>query len=48
MLNALNFRNYTSIDLSTVGGQLQSDGYSRYGDWTGVPRTVKVEVGVRF
>jgi outer membrane receptor protein involved in Fe transport len=48
LLNALNFRNYTSVLLSTVNGQLVPVGYDRNGGFTGVPRTLKFELGVRF
>ena len=47
LLNALNFRNYTSLAIGQRNGELFSS-YAKDGDWTGVPRTVKLEVGVRF
>jgi hypothetical protein len=47
VLNVFNFRNRNTIERGTVDGQLDSR-YSSTGDFTGVPRTVKVEVGVKF
>jgi outer membrane receptor for ferrienterochelin and colicin len=47
ILNVLNFRNRATIENGTFNGELKSR-YSPTGDFTGVPRTVKVEVGFKF
>jgi hypothetical protein len=47
VLNALNFRNRSDIARGTVNGELKSF-YNPTGNFTGVPRTVKVEVGFKF
>ena len=47
VLNLFNFRNFSSVNVGSQNGELFSS-YSHTGDFTGVPRTVKVEVGVRF
>jgi outer membrane receptor protein involved in Fe transport len=47
VLNVLNFRNRASIDQAVINQELKSR-YRPNGDFTGVPRTVKVEVGLKF
>ena len=47
VLNLFNFRNRSTVEVGTFNGEFKSR-YSPTGDFTGVPRTVKVEVGVKF
>jgi hypothetical protein len=47
VLNVFNFRNRATVDQGTVNGEFKTR-YNPTGDFTGVPRTVKVEVGVKF
>jgi outer membrane receptor for ferrienterochelin and colicin len=47
VLNVLNFRNRSTLDQGTINGEFKTR-YNPTGDFTGVPRTVKVEVGFKF
>jgi outer membrane receptor protein involved in Fe transport len=47
LLNAFNWKNYDSFATQVVDGDLNVR-YNRTGNITGVPRTVKFEVGMRF
>ena len=47
LLNVFDFDNYSTLAIGTQNGRLVSR-YSPNGDYTGVPRTVKLEVGLRF
>jgi hypothetical protein len=48
VLNVFNFHNYANLNYATTpDGQLEAS-YNTTGDITGVPRTVKLEVGLRF
>ncbi len=47
LLNAFDWNNYVDIQTETVNGNLQAE-YRTNGNITGVPRTIKFEVGMRF
>lgn len=47
LLNAFNWNNYVDVATETVNGNLQAE-YRTNGNITGVPRTIKFEVGMRF
>jgi outer membrane receptor protein involved in Fe transport len=47
VLNLFDFKNYSTLEFINQNGTLQSR-YSTNGDWIGVPRTVKLEIGARF
>lgn len=47
VLNVFNNDNFSDVRLQNVNGDLQAE-YNRTGNITGVPRTIKFEVGMRF
>jgi outer membrane receptor for ferrienterochelin and colicin len=47
VLNVFNFKNYSTLNIGNQNGRLVSS-YSTTGDWSGVPRTLKLEIGARF